>query len=89
MVSITILVIGTIVFLQAGTIDYYTFIHAINLLIPAIAVIGGLSFFIGKIFESSNPSKVKSKRSRNNDLLIDDLLIDDVKNDELKDNNEV
>lgn len=63
------------------SLDFDTFVYAVQVTLPAAVVMGFLGYLMGKVFQDSkirkgSPAKVKSKGD--SDLLIDDLLVDDL-----------
>ena len=76
----TFLIIGAVVLVSSGSMDFDTVVYACRMSITGAMVAGFLGYIIGIIFESAKIQKhAHSKKSRkHSDLLIDDLLVNDL-----------
>ncbi|MFH0703294.1 MAG: hypothetical protein V2B14_07170 [bacterium] len=79
--SSVMLIVGSVVLLKSMSLEPDAVIHALKLSSIGAIISGFFGFFIGKIFETSNPKKEETeKNKKDSDLLIDDLLINDLDN---------
>lgn len=88
--SLTVVILGTRIFVDNLSIDFYTAIKFLQFVLPASIVMGVFGYFIGKILGKSNKggrySKFSSPKAQ---FDIDDLInmpaeIKDLESTELK-----
>lgn len=73
--SLTIIILGPILFLNYMSIDYNSVISACQVLIPAAILMGGFGFLIGKVLETSNNGDfLGMSGNKEAQFNIDDLL---------------
>lgn len=73
LVSLTILLVGTLSLCESMSIDYYSVIDTIQKIIPASIVMGGLGWVMGMILD--RPNKTQKNVNYNN------VFLNDVKNE--------
>lgn len=74
-ISISILLVGGLVFFINGTIDIDTLYTAVKISIPTSVVMGFLGFLIGRVLESSKTDDVLILENNSHKSYIDDLLV--------------
>ena len=73
--SLTVVILGTRIFIDNLSIDFYTAIKFLQFVLPASIIMGIFGYFIGKILEKSKrigqPSNLGSSKAQ---FDIDDLI---------------
>ena len=59
---LSVIIYGTIIFVKAEQIDFYTCLYFFKTILPYCLIVACLGYFIGKIIDSSYNKKTKRKK---------------------------